>query len=75
MLLTEPTRGLPRRRPRGTDERLHRCLRRRPLCGALDLFDELRLRMGGISSKEWIRLALNEWIGMPSGVAELGPEK
>jgi hypothetical protein len=40
-----------------------------------DLFDELRLRMGGISSKEWIRLALNEWIGLPSGLADLGPSK
>lgn len=40
-----------------------------------DLFDELRLRMGGISSKEWIRLALNEWVGLPSGVSDLAPER
>jgi hypothetical protein len=36
-------------------------------------FDELRLRMGGIPSKTWIILALNEWIGLPSGVSDLDP--
>jgi hypothetical protein len=39
------------------------------------MFDELRLRMGGISSKAWITLALNDWIGLPSGIADLGPDK
>jgi len=38
-------------------------------------FDDLRLQMGNVSPKTWITLALNEWIGLPSGMAELTPKK
>ena len=36
-------------------------------------FDDLRMQMGNVSPKTWITLALNEWIGRPSGVSDLGP--
>lgn len=38
-------------------------------------FDELRRRMGNIPPKTWITLALNEWIGLPSGMSELTPTR
>jgi len=38
-------------------------------------FDALRLRMGNIPPKTWIVLALNEWIGLPSGMADLTPKR
>ena len=36
-------------------------------------FDDLRMQMGNVSPRTWITLALNEWIGRPSGVSDLGP--
>jgi hypothetical protein len=33
--------------------------------------DGLRERMGNIPPRSWVILALNEWIGLPSGVGEL----
>lgn len=36
-------------------------------------FDALRLQMGNVSPRVWITLALNEWIGRPSGMGDLGP--
>ena len=32
----------------------------------------LRERMGNVPPKTWVILALNEWIGLPSGVGDLG---
>jgi len=34
--------------------------------------DELRERMGNIPPRSWVILALNEWIGLPAGVGDLG---
>jgi len=33
--------------------------------------DRLRERMGAIPPRTWVMLALNEWIGLPSGVGDL----
>ncbi len=33
--------------------------------------DGLRERMGNIPPRSWVILALNEWIGLPSGVSDL----
>ena len=33
--------------------------------------DRLRERMGKIPPRSWVMLALNEWIGLPSGVGDL----
>lgn len=33
--------------------------------------DGLRARMGNLPPKTWVVLALNEWIGLPSGVSDL----
>ena len=33
--------------------------------------DRLRERMGNIPPRTWVTLALNEWIGLPSGVGDL----
>ncbi len=33
--------------------------------------DQLRERLGGVSPRTWVVLALNEWIGLPSGVGDL----
>ena len=40
-------------------------------------FDDLRMQMGNVPPRTWITLALNEWIGRPSGVSDLGrvPQK
>jgi hypothetical protein len=35
--------------------------------------DRLRERMGNIPPRSWVILALNEWIGLPAGVSDLGP--
>ena len=34
--------------------------------------DRLRERMGNIPPRSWVILALNEWIGLPAGVGDLG---
>jgi len=34
--------------------------------------DRLRERMGNLPPRTWVILALNEWIGLPSGVGDLG---
>jgi len=34
--------------------------------------DQLRERMGNIPPRSWVILALNEWIGLPAGVGDLG---
>jgi hypothetical protein len=33
--------------------------------------DRLRQRMGNLPPRSWVILALNEWIGLPSGVGDL----
>ena len=33
--------------------------------------DQLRARMGNIPPRSWVILALNEWIGLPSGIGDL----
>ena len=37
------------------------------------LMDEQRKRMGNIPPRTWAILAINEWIGLPSGMADLNP--
>lgn len=37
-------------------------------------FDDLRMQMGNVSPRTWITLALNEWIGRPSGMSDFGRE-
>src|SRR6266545_4412891 len=36
-----------------------------------NLLDGLRARMGNVPPRSWVVLALNEWIGLPSGVRDL----
>jgi hypothetical protein len=36
--------------------------------------DRLRERMGRLPPRSWVMLALNEWIGMPSGMGDLEDE-
>ena len=33
--------------------------------------DHMRVRMGNLPPRSWVILALNEWIGLPSGVGDL----
>jgi hypothetical protein len=35
--------------------------------------DRMRERMGNLPPRAWVILALNEWIGLPSGVGDLSP--
>ena len=35
------------------------------------LLDGLRARMGNVPPRSWVVLAVNEWIGLPSGVRDL----
>ena len=37
--------------------------------------DTLRARMGNIPPRSWVILALNEWIGLPSGTSDLDIEE
>src|SRR5687768_6396264 len=39
-----------------------------------DHLDRMREQMGNLPPRAWVTLALNEWIGLPSGVGDLGPE-
>ncbi len=36
--------------------------------------DTLRARVGNVPPRSWVVLALNEWIGLPSGVRDLDTE-
>jgi len=36
-----------------------------------DHLDRMRERMGNLPPRAWVILALNEWIGLPSGVGDL----
>lgn len=40
-----------------------------------DELDTLRARMGNIPPRSWVILALNEWIGLPSGTSDLDMEE